>query len=420
MLTAPDSGEDLFMYLSVSDHTVSAVLLKDRGVQQPMYYISKTLVDAETRYLPLEKLVLALVHATRKLPHYFQAYTVFVLTEYPLQSLLKRLDFTDRIAKWGTQLEFSPKNDRKIICNVENRPWKVFVDGASSAMGAGAGIVIITPEGIRLEHSFRLGFKASNNEAEYESFLTGLRTVLCLGARDVEVYSDSRLVVYQIQGSFKAWDSRMKAYLSAAKKIISKFGTVKVAQVGRAQNKHVDSLATLASSITEEVPWLIKVKLIRVPSIGMEDNCNSAGVDVIVISTTRPCWMNPIIDFLAKDKVPDDEKEAKKIRRVASQYWPSADCKLYRMSFGGPYLLCLHPEKVNELLSELHDEVCSGHVGGRSLAHRAMTQGFWWPQMQKDAAEYVRKCEQCQKHAPLIHKPTSRLSPVNSPWPFAQ
>ena len=71
MLTAPEPGEDLFMYLLVSEHAVSAVLLRDRGVQQPVYYINKTLVDAETRYLPLEKLVLALVHATRKLPHYF-------------------------------------------------------------------------------------------------------------------------------------------------------------------------------------------------------------------------------------------------------------------------------------------------------------------------------------------------------------
>ena len=94
MLTAPEPGEDLFMYLSVSDHAISVVLIRDQGVQQPMYYISKTLVDAETRYLPLEKLVLALVHATRKLPHYFQAHTIYVLTEYPLQLLLKRSDFT--------------------------------------------------------------------------------------------------------------------------------------------------------------------------------------------------------------------------------------------------------------------------------------------------------------------------------------
>ena len=71
VLIAPELGEDLFMYLSVSEHAMNAVLLKDRGVQQPVYYISMTLVDAETRYLPLEKLVLALVHATRKLPQYF-------------------------------------------------------------------------------------------------------------------------------------------------------------------------------------------------------------------------------------------------------------------------------------------------------------------------------------------------------------
>ena len=68
VLTAPRPGEDLFVYLSVFEHVVSAVLLRDQGVQQLVYYISKTLVDAKTRYLPLEKLVLALVYATRKLP----------------------------------------------------------------------------------------------------------------------------------------------------------------------------------------------------------------------------------------------------------------------------------------------------------------------------------------------------------------
>ena len=83
MLTALEPEEDLFMYLSVFEHTVSVVLLRNQGVQQYVYYINKTLVDAKTRYLPLERLVLALVHAIRKLPHYFQAHTVYILTEYP-------------------------------------------------------------------------------------------------------------------------------------------------------------------------------------------------------------------------------------------------------------------------------------------------------------------------------------------------
>ena len=246
MLTAPEPGENLFMYLSVSDHAVSAVLLKDQGLQQPMYYINKILVNTEKRYLPLEKLVLALVHATKKLSHYFQAHTVFVLTKYPLQLLLKRLDFTGRIAKWETRLgsfniryrlrgavkgqvlaifvvEFSPRNNKGMVCHVENHTWKVFVDGALSAMGVGAGIVIIIPEGIQLEHSFRLRFKASNNEAKYEAFIAGLRTAFDMGARDVEVYLDSRLVVNQVQGSFKAQDSQMKEYLRVVKQVMGKF-----------------------------------------------------------------------------------------------------------------------------------------------------------------------------------------------------
>ena len=127
--------------------------------------------------------------------------------------------------------EFSPKNDREMVCHVENCLWKVFVDGASSALGAGAGteIVIITLERIRLEHSFRLRFRASNNKSEYEALLARLRAVLGMGAQDVEIYSNSRLVVNQVQGNFKARVSRMKAYLQGVKQIMYKFCITKVA-----------------------------------------------------------------------------------------------------------------------------------------------------------------------------------------------
>ena len=66
--------------------------------------MSKSLHEAEIRYLPLEKAILAVVHGTRKLPHYFQAYTVVVLTQLPLKAILRSADYTGRIAKWGTIL----------------------------------------------------------------------------------------------------------------------------------------------------------------------------------------------------------------------------------------------------------------------------------------------------------------------------
>ena len=81
---------------------------------------------------------------------------------------------------------------------------------------------------------------------------------------------------------------------------------------------------------------------------------------------------------------------------------------------------CLYLSKVEELLIELHKRVCGSQVGKHTLAHRAMIQGFQWPQMHKDAAEYVRKCEQCQKHAHLIHQSVGNLNPISSPQPFMQ
>ena len=97
--------EVLFAYIAVALYAISLVLIRvDNGIQRPVYYVNKSLNEAHVRYLLLEKAILAVVHATRKLPHYFQAHTVVVLTQLPLKSVLKSADYTRRIAKWGTIL----------------------------------------------------------------------------------------------------------------------------------------------------------------------------------------------------------------------------------------------------------------------------------------------------------------------------
>ena len=102
IMSSPETDEVLFAYIVVAPHTVSLVLIRvDNGRQRPVYYVSKSLHDAEIRYLPLEKAILAVVHGTRKLPHYFQAHTVVVLTQLPLKAILRSADYTRRIAKWG-------------------------------------------------------------------------------------------------------------------------------------------------------------------------------------------------------------------------------------------------------------------------------------------------------------------------------
>ena len=104
-MSSPKVDEVLFTYLVVASHAINFVLIQvDSGIQRPVYYVSKSLHEAKMRYLPLEKAILAVVHATQKLLHYFQAYTVVVLTQFPLKSILRSADYIGRIAKWGTIL----------------------------------------------------------------------------------------------------------------------------------------------------------------------------------------------------------------------------------------------------------------------------------------------------------------------------
>ena len=128
-------------------------------------------------------------------------------------------------------------------------------------------------------------------------------------------------------------------------------------------------------------------------------------------------WLDPYISFLSDGSLPTNVKEAE---RMLAHFWLSKDKKLYWQSFGGPYLLCLHSNNVAELLVELHKRIYGGHSWGRSLSDQAMTQGFWWLNMQRAIADYIRKCNQCQRHASIIHQPGGNLNPITSPLPFAQ
>ena len=100
IMSSPSTDKVLFSYIVVAPHNVSLVLIRvDNGVQRPVYYVSKSLHEAEIRYLPLEKAILAMVHGTRKLSHYFPAHIVIILTQLPLKTILRSVDYTGRITK---------------------------------------------------------------------------------------------------------------------------------------------------------------------------------------------------------------------------------------------------------------------------------------------------------------------------------
>ncbi|RVW64224.1 Transposon Ty3-I Gag-Pol polyprotein [Vitis vinifera] len=220
ILSSPIPKEKLYMYLAVSEWAISAVLFRcpSPKEQKPIYYVSRALADVETRYSKMELTALALRSAAQKLRPYFQAHPVIVLTDQPLRNILHKPDLTGRMLQWAIELsefgiEFQPRLSMKgqvmadFVLEYSRRPsqhhesskqewWTLRVDGASRSSGSGVGLLLQSPTGEHLEQAIRLGFSASNNEAEYEAILSGLDLALALSVSKLRIYSDSQLVKF--------------------------------------------------------------------------------------------------------------------------------------------------------------------------------------------------------------------------------
>ena len=123
--------------------------------------------------------------------------------------------------------------------------WEVYVDGVLNQKGSGVGLVLVSPEKVVIEKSLRLDFSATNNEAEYEALVEGMAMVQRMGGKSIRLFSDSRLVVGQVRGEFKAKVERMQGYLSQVKCLQLKFDSIDLLHVPRSGNAHADSLAML-------------------------------------------------------------------------------------------------------------------------------------------------------------------------------
>ena len=166
-----------------------------------------------------------------------------------------------------------------------------------------------------------------------------------MGGKSVKVFSDSRLVVGQVKGEFEAKDERMQGYLSQVKCLQLEFNSFDLLHIPRNGNAHANSLAMLATSLAQNLPWVILVEDLYKP---MGTRIETAQIHQI---RAGPSWMDSIIQFLKEDALLEERIEADKIQRKATRFWLSENQKLYKLSFTGPYLLCIHPE-MTELLLE--------------------------------------------------------------------
>ncbi|XP_061344003.1 uncharacterized protein LOC133289978 [Gastrolobium bilobum] len=375
VLTKPEPGETLILYLSVGEEAVNAALVRENDKsQQPIYFVGRALQGPELRYQKLEKVAFALLTTARRLRPYFLA------------------DFI---------LELTPSNEKE---KGNDDFWTIHVDGSSNSKGSGAGVIIETPEGVSIEHSLHLAFPTSNNQAEYEAFIAGIIQAREHGARKIKIMSDSKLITSQVEGKYQAKGPLMMKYLHQVRELLADFDEVIIQYIPRNENNRADILSKLSSS---KVPGTHRTVIQQ--SI-LEPTC------VMVITETED-WRGPIVAYLEKGIQPDETQEARKLVRNAACF-TIIEGQLYKKGFYTPMLKCLGRSEVEYVLAEIHEGINGHHIGGKALARKALRAGYYWPTMEADAKEHVKKCEQCQKHALILRAPPEELQSITAPWPF--
>ncbi|KAL5582796.1 hypothetical protein UlMin_015238 [Ulmus minor] len=331
--------------------------------------------------------------------------------EFPLKQILQKPDTSGRLAKWSIELGefdilFKPRTAIKgqaladFIAEFTYQPTNLELAKE-----------LVPPEKVRLSCALRFRFKATNNQAEYEALLAGLRLAKEVSARHLLIYSDSQLIVNQVNSEYQAKGEKMASYLEKAKELLGQFDTVTITQIPRNENTNADALARLATGLEDSLLKTVPLEILDEPSIDKRQQ-----VDAI---SDKPTWMDPIITYLRDGTLPQDKFEARRLRYRSARYFLDKD-KLRKRSFSSPSLTCLNEDQAKYVLQEVHEGVCGNHSSGRALAHKVLRQGYYWPTIQADSLAFVQKCDKCQRFSTIPHQPPEELTPVSSPWPFAK
>jgi ribonuclease HI len=297
----------------------------------------------------------------------------------------------------------------------------MYFDGSFKLEGASAGVLLISQTGEQLKYVLQIFWKVSNNEAEYEALLHGLRLAASLGIKRLLVYGDSAVVINQVNKSWDRNKKNMDAYCLEVRKLENKFYGLEFHHVVRDNNVAVDVLSRLGS-IRAQVPAGVFVHELHAPFIPEPAPMSTdlahppAGQEVMMIDVD---WRQPFIDYIREQKVPSSKNLAEQLIRRAKSYVLVQD-KLYRRSAtSGVLMKCVPREEGKDILEEIHKGVCGNHASSRTLVSKAFRRAFYWPTALGDAKELVRRCQGCQYFAKQQHVPAYKLVTIPPTWPFA-
>ncbi|KAA3458454.1 gag/pol polyprotein [Gossypium australe] len=430
VLSLPNPDRPLILYLSVFDNSMGCVLGQhdESGrKEKAIYYLSKKFTECEMRYSSIEKLCCALIWATRRLRQYMLYHTTWLISKLdPLKYMMESTALNGRMARWQILLsEFDivyvnqkaikgsviveflasrasedyeplsfefPNEELMYVANTKEIPWKLNFDGASNAVGNEIGAILVSPNGDHHPLTCRLDFDCTNNMAEYEACIMGIRAAIEQKIRVLEVYGDSALVIYQLKNEWETRDPKLIKYRKIVLELIEEFDDVTFYYLPRDENQMADALATLASMIKVNRPEdmrPIQMSILEAPAYC----CNLEDEE----RDDRP-WYQNVLQYIKNGEYPEyaTENEKRTLRRLASDYVLDGNI-LYKKGKDQVLLRCVDAVEAKQILEEVHEGICGTHANGFTMARQIMRFGYYWSTMEGDCIKYARKCHKFSK-----------------------
>jgi ribonuclease HI len=324
-LTSPDPSLPPLLYVAASPHVVSTALVQEQDRegttrQCPVYYVSEVLTTSKCNMTELEKIAYAVVMASRKLRHYFEAFKVRVTSDRGLGKLFRNPEASVYIVKWAAELSeyhitFEPRTAIKSQVLADfivdwtgparqqeeplEKVWTIHCDGAWCHAGAGAAVIITSPTGVKHRYAARLSFalesdRCTNNIEEYKAVILGLRKLTALGVTTCIIKTYSKVVVGQVEKDYSAKDPALMQYLTAIHSLEKQFKGFTLHHVYCARNEEADALAKAAAR-GETLPSDVFYHVIGTPAVrnpeGLQITTNAKGhriVNLIMTKDWRP------------------------------------------------------------------------------------------------------------------------------------
>ncbi|XP_050877174.1 uncharacterized protein LOC127080931 [Lathyrus oleraceus] len=449
ILTPPCRNKSMRLYISASDKTLGSMLAQEdnNGVDGAIYYLSRVLNDAESRYSMIKKFCLCLYFFCTKLKHYIKLVDVYVSSHYDIiEHMLSKPILHIRIGKWALGLtEFSltymPLKvvkgqvvadfivdysiDADALNYVQLGSWKLYFDVSSHKNGTGVGVIDISPNKIPMTFQYKVEGICSNNEAEYKSLIAGLEMLLELGATKVEIMEDLELVIKQITKEYRYVKENLIMYFIISSRLLKRFKMVYIRHIPQIENMIANDLAQIASGykiLKEKLHKVIelrgKVVATRLTPFDLEKTrlgCVDEGnFEILAIdSLADEDWGKPIVVYLQNPTASTDRRT-----RYRALSYVLLGSELFKKSLEGILLKCLSESEAYLSLSTIHSVTCGVHQVGHKMKWLLFRQGVYWPTMLKDYVEFAKGCQECQVHAGIQNVPASELHSIIKPWPF--